>query len=83
MTPQRQFAESVKYTAQPIILIPVEAGFIIMEVTGYKRNYLRTVTPAELAAWATNDFARQQSLRAEAMKRQPLALDLDCFDFKL
>ena len=83
MTPQRQFAESVKYTARPLILIPVEGDFIIMEVAGYHRTILCTISAAELAAWAKADFARQQSLRDKAMKPQPFALDLDCFDFEL
>ncbi len=83
MTPQRQFAESVKYTARPIVIIPVEDGFVIMEVAGYHRTYLCTIPAAELAVWVWDDFVRQRSCRAEAMKPKAPALDLDSFDFKL
>ncbi len=84
MTPELQFAESVKYTARPIVLIPVDGGFVIMEAYGTRRELLCTIPPAELARWVADDFARQRSCRAEAMKPQPgkIVLDLD-IDFTL
>jgi len=82
MTPELQFAESVKYTARPIVLIPVNGNFVIMEAYGTRREPICTVPPAELAAWAVADFARQRSRRAEAMKPRPNKIDLD-IDFTL
>ena len=84
MTPELQFAESVKYTARPIILIPVDGGFVIMEAYGTCRKPLCTIPSAELARWAVDDFARQRSCRAEAMKPRPAEIDLDLdIDFTL
>jgi len=84
MTPSRQFAESVKYTARPIILIPASSGeIVIMEAFGARREYICTLPPAELARWAKEDFARQTSLQKEAMRPKIPNLDLDKLDFIL
>jgi len=92
MTPALQFAESVKYTARPIIVIPTEEGFMIFAVHGVFRGMLDTVSPAELAGWMEEDFRRQQSRREEELAmeinksglvQQPPAPKLDLDDFKL
>jgi len=87
MTPSRQFAESVKYTARPVILIPSNGGLVItiMEAYGATREYICTIPSAELTRWVENDFARQRSCRALAMKPRPpiVKIDLDLFDFEL
>jgi len=83
MTPELQFAESVKYTARPVIIIPVDGGFIIMEAYGTHREPLCTIPSAELARWAEDDFARQRSRRAEAMKPRPPIVDLNLIDIVL
>lgn len=57
MTPQRQFAESVKYTPRPIVIIPTNDGFVIMEAYGTRREYICEVRPDELAQWVREDFA--------------------------
>ncbi len=67
MTPARQFAESVKYTARPVILIPFEGSFIIMESYSFRRDYICTIPAAELAVWATDDFTRQRSRKDRAL----------------
>ena len=85
MTPIPQFAESVKYTARPVVLIPVlDDHIVVMEAYGTRRKYICTIPSAELAAWAAADFTRQRSRRTEAMKPRPpkIILDLD-IDFTL
>ena len=62
MTSQRQFAESVKYTPRPLVIIPTEEGFVIMEAYGIRREYICEVRPDELAQWVREDFT---SCRAE------------------
>lgn len=84
MTPAQQFAESVKYTARPVIIIPFSGQFVIMSVRLANRDYIGTFSPAELARWAENDFARQQSLQEAAKAKEiarnfllPSDLDID------
>ena len=60
MTPQRQFAESVKYTPRPIILIPTDDSFVVMEAYGTRRDYICEVPSDELAQWVREDFSNQR-----------------------
>jgi len=84
MTPQYQFAESTKYSARPVVIIPTEAGFILFEAYGTTRDYIVTIPSGELARWMEEDFARQRSRRAATKPRPPIVdLDLDSFDFVL
>jgi hypothetical protein len=84
MTPAQQFARSWKYIARPIIIVPFEGNFVVMAVHSSFRDEIDTFSPAELARWLENDFARQQSLqeatRAKEIARNfllPPDLDID------
>ena len=85
MTPQRQFAESTKYSIRPVIIIPVEGGFVLFEAYGTARDYIDTIPSAELGRWVENDFARQRSRREAAIKPRPpiVEINLDSIDFEL
>ena len=73
MTPQRQFAESVKYTPRPIILIPTDDSFVVMEAYGTRRDYICEVPSDELAQWVREDFT---ALRPQRQTPAPPTLDL-------
>lgn len=87
MTPSLQYAESVKYLARPLALIPVEGGFEVFAAWGVQREYIGHFSSAELANFLKSDFARQQSQNAkirarECVRRTPtinldLGLDLN------
>ena len=82
MTPERQFAESVKYTARPLVIILINDQFVIMKAYGTRREPICTIPPAELARWATDDFSRQRSWPEEGMKSKAPLVSLD-IDFDL
>ena len=85
MTPQRQFAESVKYTPRPVVLIPTEEGFVVMEAYGTSRDYICEVRPDELAQWAREDFTahRDQRPQRQTPARPTLDLQMNLDDLEL
>ena len=82
MTPQRQFAESVKYTPRPVVLIPTDEGFVVMEAYGPRRDYICEVRPDELAQWVREDFAAQRLQRQTPAHPTP-DLQMDLNDLEL